>query len=64
MVLLNMVWQNKYLLSIHEALDFINSYFKKFPEIRDFMNEQYKSCRKNGYVKTLFGRRIHFRGHQ
>ena len=45
-----------------EALDFINSYFKKFPEIKDYMNTTIKTCRKQGYVTNIFGRRIHLRG--
>ena len=49
-------------VSNNEALDFINSYFKKFPEIKDYMNSTIKTCRKNGYVSNIFGRRIHLRG--
>ena len=49
-------------VSNQEALDFINAYFKKFPEIKDYMNSTIKSCRKNGYVNNIFGRRIHLRG--
>ena len=49
-------------VSNQEALDFINSYFKKFPEIKDYMNETIKTCRKQGYVSNIFGRRIHLRG--
>jgi DNA polymerase I len=45
-----------------EALNFINSYFKKFPEIKDYMNTTVKTCRKQGYVTNIFGRRIHLRG--
>ena len=45
-----------------EAQDFINSYFKKFPEIKDYMNTTVKTCRKQGYVTNIFGRRIHLRG--
>tara|TARA_B100000700_G_scaffold321870_1_gene422078 strand:+ start:436 stop:3204 length:2769 start_codon:yes stop_codon:yes gene_type:complete len=45
-----------------EAQEFINSYFKKFPEIKDYMNSTVRFCRKNGYVKNIFGRRIHLRG--
>ena len=45
-----------------EALDFINSYFKKFPQIKDYMNSTIKTCRKQGYVSNIFGRRIHLRG--
>ncbi len=49
-------------VSNQEALDFINSYFKKFPEIRDYMKATVKTCRKKGYVTNIFGRRIHLRG--
>ena len=49
-------------VSNQEALDFINSYFKKFPEIKSYMNSTIKTCRKHGYVTNIFGRRIHLRG--
>jgi len=49
-------------VSTQEALDFINSYFKKFPEIKDYMNSTISACRKKGYVNNIFGRRIHLRG--
>jgi len=49
-------------VSNQEALDFINSYFKKFPEIKDYMNATISTCRKQGYVNNIFGRRIHLRG--
>ena len=49
-------------VSNQEALDFINAYFKKFPEIKSYMNDTIKTCRKNGYVSNIFGRRIHLRG--
>jgi len=49
-------------VSNEEASEFINSYFKKFPEIRDYMQSTVKFCRKNGYVNNIFGRRIHLRG--
>tara|TARA_B100000686_G_scaffold192895_1_gene199693 strand:- start:4847 stop:5836 length:990 start_codon:yes stop_codon:yes gene_type:complete len=49
-------------VSNQEALEFINSYFKKFPEIKDYMQATVKFCRKYGYVNNIFGRRIHLRG--
>ena len=49
-------------VSNQEAQDFINEYFKKFPEIKDYMSNTIKFCRKNGYVNNIFGRRIHLRG--
>ncbi len=49
-------------VSNQEALDFINAYFKKFPEIKDYMEKTIKFCKKNGYVNNIFGRRIHLKG--
>jgi len=49
-------------VSNQEALEFINSYFKKFPEIKDYMNSTIAACRRKGYVSNIFGRRIHLRG--
>ena len=49
-------------VSKNDAQEFINSYFKKFPEIKDYMNTTVKSCRKQGYVTNIFGRRIYLRG--
>ena len=45
-----------------EAEDFLNSYFIKFPEIKNYMEHTIKSCRKNGYVKNIFGRKTHILG--
>ncbi len=49
-------------VSNEDAQEFINAYFKKFPEIKDYMNTTVKSCRKQGYVTNIFGRRINLRG--
>jgi len=49
-------------VSNQEALDFINAYFRKFPEIKDYMDLTIRACRKQGYVNNIFGRRIHLRG--
>ena len=43
-----------------EAEQFLFSYFKKFPEIKEYMQSTLKFCRKNGFVKTMFGRKCHF----
>ncbi len=42
-----------------EAQGFIDSYFERFPGIRTYMDETTEFGKANGYVKTLFGRRIH-----
>jgi DNA polymerase-1 len=43
-----------------EAGEYIRTYFKRFPGIRDYMEGMKKFCRDNGYVETVFGRRCHF----
>ena len=50
------------MVSNNEAKDFLNSYFLKFPEIKDYMNSTIKFCRKSGYVNNIFGRRTHING--
>ncbi len=47
-------------VSNHEAEEFLNSYFAKFPEIKVYMDQTKKFCRKSGYVNNIFGRRSHF----
>jgi DNA polymerase-1 len=49
-------------VSNHEAEEFLNSYFFKFPEIKVYMDDTIKFCRKSGYVNNIFGRRSHFNG--
>ncbi len=49
-------------VSNSEAEDFLNSYFIKFPEIKDYMQNTIKHCRKSGYVKNIFGRKTHITG--
>ena len=45
-----------------EAEEFLNSYFLKFPEIKNYMESTIKFCRKSGYVSNIFGRRTHITG--
>ena len=47
-------------VSNFEAEEFLKSYFLKFPEIKTYMNNTIKFCRKSGYVNNIFGRRSHF----
>ena len=42
-----------------EAKRFIDSYFEKFPGIRAYMDETVATAKKQGYVETVFGRKIH-----
>ena len=49
-------------VSNYEAEEFLDSYFAKFPEIKVYMDNTIKFCRKSGYVNNIFGRRSHFNG--
>ncbi len=42
-----------------EARAFIDAYFERFPGIRDYMEDTKEFARRNGYVITPFGRKIH-----
>ncbi|WGM37196.1 DNA polymerase I [Caulobacter sp. NIBR1757] len=42
-----------------EAADYIKTYFRRFPGIGDYMEEMRAQVRQNGYVSTIFGRKIH-----
>jgi DNA polymerase-1 len=41
-----------------EAQGFIDRYFERFPGIRGYMTDTVKFAQSNGYVQTLFGRKI------
>jgi DNA polymerase-1 len=41
-----------------EAQGFIDRYFERFPGIRAYMDETVQFAKDNGFVQTLFGRRI------
>ncbi len=41
-----------------EAQGFIDRYFERFPGIRGYMTDTVKFAQANGFVQTLFGRRI------
>ncbi|HVX35698.1 MAG TPA: DNA polymerase, partial [Hyphomicrobium sp.] len=43
-----------------EARAYIARYFERFPGIRDYMEAMKAEARRNGYVRTIFGRKCHF----
>ena len=45
-----------------EAKAYIESYFEKFPGIRDYMETTKTFARDHGYVQTIFGRKCHTPG--
>jgi len=46
-------------ISRTEAGDYIERYFAQYPGIRDYMERTKVLAREQGYVTTLFGRRVH-----
>ena len=44
-------------LSRTEAKDLIETYYKTYPKLRNYMSEQVDFARENGYVQTVLGRR-------
>ncbi len=47
-------------ISKQEAGEYINTYFKRFPGIRDYMSAIKAEVKDKGFVSTIFGRRIHY----
>jgi DNA polymerase-1 len=47
-------------LTLAEAENYIDAYFKQFPGIRRYLNETKRRAKQQGYVETLFGRRRYF----
>jgi DNA polymerase-1 len=43
-----------------EAGAYIKTYFERFPGIRDYMEAMKAEARRSGFVKTLFGRKVHY----
>ena len=42
----------------NEAKDYIEHYFKQFPNVKNFLEETKESARKNKYIETMFRRKI------
>ena len=45
-----------------EAKQYIESYFRKFPGIQEYMEKTKIFARENGFVQTIFGRKCHTPG--
>jgi len=41
------------------AQEYVERYFRRYPGVRDFMERTRETARRQGYVETLFGRRLH-----
>lgn len=42
-----------------EAAEYIGRYFEQYPGIREYMDRTIEFARAHGYVKTLYGRKVH-----
>ncbi len=51
---------NQLSISREEAGEYIRTYFKRFPGIKDYMEATKAHAREKSYVETIFGRRMHF----
>ena len=40
-----------------EAQDYINNYFKTYPQVKAYLDEQIRQAKEHGYVTTIYGRR-------
>ncbi|MCY2685709.1 DNA polymerase I [Salinimicrobium sp. TH3] len=48
-------------LSRGEAKELIDTYYKTYPKLRNFISEQVEFARQHGYVQTVLGRRRYLR---
>ncbi|MBR1375098.1 MAG: DNA polymerase I [Cardiobacteriaceae bacterium] len=46
-------------ISRTEAQEYVDLYFSRYPLVREFMEEKRRQARENGFVSTIFSRRIH-----
>ena len=49
-------------LSRSEAKELIDTYYKTYPKLRNYMSEQVELAREHGYVKTVLDRRRYLNG--
>ena len=49
--------KNRLRISQGEAKEVIDTYFQRFPRVREYINGTIEFARKHGYVETLLGRR-------
>ncbi|CAB0150815.1 DNA polymerase I [Pseudidiomarina piscicola] len=43
----------------HEAQQYMDKYFERFPGVQRYMEDTREQAKRDGYVETLFGRRLH-----
>lgn len=43
----------------NEAQEYVNAYFEKYPGVREFMRRTREQAARDGYVETVYGRRLY-----
>ena len=46
-------------ISRNEAQDYVDRYFARYPGVREYMEQTREQARAQGYVETVFGRRLY-----
>ena len=46
----------------NQADEYVKTYFERYPEVRNYMDQTRERAREQGYVETVFGRRLHVDG--
>ena len=49
-------------ISRKEANEFVENYFSKFPTIRNYISKSLEKAKENGFVSTIFGRKLYLPG--
>ena len=43
----------------YQAQEYIDLYFKNYPQVQSFMDETKEKARKHGHIETIYGRRLY-----
>lgn len=43
----------------HQAAEYMQTYFDRYPGVREYMDNTREQAKKQGYVETIFGRRLY-----
>lgn len=43
----------------HQAAKYMDTYFERYPGVRNYMDNTREQAKKDGYVETIFGRRLY-----
>lgn len=47
-------------ISVNEAQTFIDAYFERYSKVKQYLENQKEEARRQGFLKTIFGRRAYF----